>query len=134
MGAPSGAAAEGGLRESARHLLGSVVDLGRTRLELATVEIEEERLRLARMMVGAVVALFLLFVAVVLAVAWIVLLFDAGQRTAALGVLCVAFLVAAALAGRHWQRLGRERQGLLHATLEGLRQDGAALAQPKAPP
>ena len=134
MGAPSGAAADGGLREAARHLLGSVVDLGRTRLELATVEIEEERLRLARMMLGAVIALFLLFVAVVLAVAWIVLLFDAGQRTAALGVLCIGFLVAAALAGRHWQRLGRDRPALLQATLEELRQDGAALAQPKASP
>lgn len=133
MAARDGAATEGGLRQAAQHLLGSFVDLGRTRLELATVEIEEERLRLARMMVGAVVALFLLFVAVVLAVAWIVLLFDAGQRSAALGVLCIGFAVAAALAARHWRRLGRERPGLLHATLEELRQDGAALAQPKAP-
>jgi uncharacterized membrane protein YqjE len=128
MGAADGAAAAGGLGDAAQQLLASLIALGRTRLELAAVEIEEERLRLARLMIGAVVALFLLFVAVLLLAAWVVMLFAPADRMAVLGGLGVVFLGAAALAGWRWQRLARNRPGFLQATLAEWRDDGRFLA------
>lgn len=112
-----------GLRAAAQQVLADVVEIGRTRLELATVELEEERLRLARLWVGATVTLFLLFAGVVLAAAWIVMLCPPEQRVTALGVLAGAFLVAAGVAGWRWRQLSADRPPLLHATLGELRRD-----------
>lgn len=112
-----------GLRAAAQQVLADVIEIGRTRLELAAVELEEERLRLARLWVGATVTLFLLFAGVLLAVAWVVMLCPPEQRVTALGVLATLFLAAAGAAAWHWRRLAATRPPLLHATLGELRQD-----------
>jgi len=111
----------------ATRILGTLLDIGRTRLELATVELEEERLRIARLQVLAACALFLTFVAVVLLVAWTVLVVDAAHRPAALGVLAAAFLLAALVAGWRWRDAAANKPPLLHATLAELRNDVEAL-------
>ncbi len=124
---PEGAAPTAGLGDAAHQVLANLVELGRTRLELVTVELEEERLRVARLLTLAVVALFLLFVATVLVAAWIVLLFDPAYRVTALGVLGAVFLAAAAGAAWRWQRLATAEHAFLQATLAELRHDGGAI-------
>lgn len=126
MPAPEGPP-PGGLRGALQQVLGSLLDIGRTRIELAAVELEEERLRLVTLWISATVTLFLGFVAVVLATALVVLLCEPGQRVAALGSLLAGFTVAALAAGWHWRRLARSRPALLQSTLEQLQQDRRSL-------
>lgn len=116
-----------GLREAAQLVVADVIDIGRTRLELATLELEQERLRLARLWMGAAVTLFLLFVGVVLAAAWIVLLCPPAWQATALGGLTALFLGAAALAAWRWKAEAERRPPLLHGTLAELREDEKAL-------
>jgi len=123
----------GGLREAASHVLATLVDIGRSRLELVTVELEEERLRLARLWIAATCTLFLAFVTVVMLAGWIVLLCEPAQRAAVLGVITAAFGAAATAAAWRWRQLGECRPALLDATLTELRNDRAALHAPAQP-
>jgi uncharacterized membrane protein YqjE len=131
--APSDRASGGGWGEAARQVLGSLVDIGHTRIELAAVELAEERLRIARLCVGAVLTLFLLGVGLLLAVAWIVLWCEPAQRLAALGGLAALFLAAAAYAAWRWRELSTDAPPLLQATLAELDRDRAAWANRSAP-
>jgi uncharacterized membrane protein YqjE len=121
--------ATAGLRGAAQQVLADVIEIGRTRLELATVELEEERLRLARLWLGATVTLFLLFVGVVLAAAWLVMWCPPEQRLLALGLLALGFLAAAGASAWRWQRMAATRPPLLQATLAELRRDERGLSR-----
>jgi uncharacterized membrane protein YqjE len=116
-----------GLRDAAQQVLADVIEIGRTRLELATVELEEERLRLARLWVGAAVTLFLLFAGLMLSAAWLVMLCPPEQRVLALGLLAAGFLAAAGFSAWRWRQLAVNRPPLLHATLAELRHDRDAV-------
>lgn len=120
---PSDRALGGGWGQAARQVLGSLIDIGHTRIELASVELAEERLRIARLFIGAVVTLFLLGFGLVLVVAWIVLWCEPAQRLSALGGLAALFLGAAAVAGWRWHGLSAHAPPLLHATLTELARD-----------
>lgn len=122
-----------GLRGAAQQVVADLIEIGRTRLELATVEIEEERLRLARLWVGAAVTLFLVFVGIVLAAGWVVLVCPPDQRALALGLLALGFLAAAGYSAWRWQRDAANRPPLLHATLAELRQDHDDLSRRDGP-
>lgn len=117
------------LRDAAQQVLASLLDIGRTRLELVTVELEQERIRIARLWILATVSLFLLFVGLVLGAGWIVLLCEPQDRVLALGLLSLSFLLTAAVAAWYWRRLATGRPPLLSSTLDELRLDGAALNQ-----
>ena len=80
---------------NAQQVLATLVGIGQSRLELITVELEEERLRLARLWIAAAVTLFFGFVAQVLLAGWIVLACDPADRLAALGALSAGFAAAA---------------------------------------
>lgn len=118
----------GALGDAARQVLADVLDIGRTRLELATVEIEEERLRLAQLLLGATLTLFLLLVAVLLGSAWLVLWCPPEHRVALLGALAGGFLAASGAVGWRWRQLAHNKPPLLHATLAELQRDRAAPA------
>lgn len=126
--------AGGGLRAAARQVLVNLLEIGRTRLELFVVELEEERLRLARMWIGAVVTLFLLFVGIVLASAGFVLWCAPENRLTALLVLAGVFLVAAAVSAWRWRRLAQSPSPLLNATLDELKRDQETLSRGGTPP
>jgi uncharacterized membrane protein YqjE len=116
-----------GLRDAAQQVLADVIDIGRTRLELATVEIEEERVRLGQLLLGACVALFLLFAGVLLGAAWLVLWSPPDQRLMVLGALALGFLVAGAGAAWRWCQRAAAKPPMLHATLAELRRDAQDL-------
>lgn len=122
-----------GVAGAARQVLAEAVELGRLRVELATVEIEEERLRLARLLVGATLTLCLALVAVLLVAGWLVLWAAPEHRLAVLGGLALAFVAGAAAAGWHWRRLAAAKPALLHETLQQLR-DAAATARRRPRP
>lgn len=127
------AAPSPGWRQAALPLLGSLLDIGHTRLALATVELEEQRLSLARLCIAALSTLALLFIGLLLAAGAIVLWCEPAQRLLALGVLSAMFLLAAAAAAWRWQRLQQGRPVLLHASLAELRNDRGALPEALVP-
>lgn len=92
-----------------RRLLRSVADIAVTRLEWVALEIEAERLRLARLWVSAALTLFLLFTGTWLGVAGLLLWAEPAQRAPVAGVLALMFLAAGAVAAFSWRRLSRQR-------------------------
>ncbi len=122
-----------GVRGAAQQVLATLVDIGRSRLELVTVEIEEERLRLARLWIAATCTLFFAFVGLVMLAGWIVLLCDPANRLTALGAFAALFMVAGVVGAWRWRRLAGRKPALLHATLAELRNDRAML-QARAEP
>jgi uncharacterized membrane protein YqjE len=116
-----------GIGGAARQVLADAVDLGRLRLELAAVELEEERHRLARLALGAALTVLLGLVAVLLACAWLVLASPPEHRVALLGGLVAASAIATAVVGWRWRQLAASKPPLLQHTLEQLHRDGQAL-------
>jgi uncharacterized membrane protein YqjE len=114
---------------SAQALLAGLLDIGTSRLALARVEIEEERLRLAGLLIWACVGLFMLGVGLVLLALLLVLLAWNGPREWVLGGLTLAYLLAAAAACWRWRRLSANKPPLLAATLAELKRDQAALME-----
>lgn len=104
-----------------RQLLGGAAGIAATRLELVLLEIEQERLQLARLWIRAALTLFLLFTGTVLCVSGLLLWAPPEQRAAVAGVLALGFLVAALVAGFSWLRLARARRPLMAGLLKDLR-------------
>lgn len=117
------------LADGARLMAGTAVDLIHTRLQLATVELEEERLRLARQAAGALWAGFFGGLALVLACAWLTLASPPDLRLWVLAALGGAAGLIAGLLARRWQRIAAARPPLLSATLAELRADAQALSR-----
>lgn len=116
-----------GLREAGQQTLATALDIARTRIELLTLDLEEERLRLARLCLSALLTVLLLFIGLMLSLAWIVFLCDPAYRAWALGGLSGLFLLTALGCGVYWRQQMRQRPPLLAATLAELAKDGAAL-------
>jgi uncharacterized membrane protein YqjE len=130
----TGPAAAGGLSQSLRRLLDTGVDIVRVRLELFGSELEQEKLRLFDALLRAAIGLMLLGLALVLAIAFVVLLFQEAYRLPTVGVLALVFAVGG------WWLLRRAREGLRAAedgpfslTLGELRRDREGLGAGEAP-
>jgi uncharacterized membrane protein YqjE len=118
-----------GLLGSARLVLASLLEIGHTRLQLASTELEEERLRVAELLLHATLALFFLGVGLVLGSLLIVLLFWESHRLLALGSVTALHLGIGAYAAVVWQKKARNKPPLLAATIAELRRDQAAFQQ-----
>lgn len=117
----------GVLRGAVDRAFATLVDIGRTRLELATVELEEERLRLAQLAIAAACVLFFAFAALTAFSVALVLLCPPESRPLALGIVGAVAVLIAVLAAWRVRRLSAQRPPLLQATLAELQADGAAL-------
>ena len=111
------------LLESLRGLAKTFVALVQTRVEIFASEVDEERTRLARIVVLAVVALFCLGLAVVLGVLLIAVLFWENNRLLALGILTGVFALGGLFALVALRSAVRDRPKFLSATLAELRKD-----------
>jgi uncharacterized membrane protein YqjE len=87
----SGPAPGGGLLQSLRRLADTAVGIVQVRLELFGTEFEQEKQRLFDALLRAAIGLLLLGLALVLAIAFVVLLFQEGYRLPAIGVLTLIF-------------------------------------------
>ena len=111
------------LLESLRGLAKTFIALVQTRVEIFASEIDEERTRVARILLLAVVALFCLGLAVVLGVLLVAVLFWENNRLLALGVLTGLFALAGLVALAVLRSEIRSRPKFLAATLAELRKD-----------
>lgn len=103
-----------------RQLLGGAAGIAATRVELVLLEIEQERLQLARLWIRAALTLLLLFNGTVLCVGGLLLWAAPEQRAAVAGALAMGFLLAALVAGFSWLRLARARRPLMAGLLKDL--------------
>jgi uncharacterized membrane protein YqjE len=117
---------------SARRVAATIVEIARTRIELAGTELAEERLRIAQQALAATLALFCCGVGWVLAVLGLAWWAGPDRAAAVLGIGALVVLAAAVGALLWWQRLVAARPPLLHETLTQLRADAQALAPERA--
>ena len=111
------------LLESLRNLAGTFVALVQTRIEIFASEIDEERARLARIVVLAMLVLFCLGLATVLCVLLIAVLFWDSNRLLAIGALAGAFALGGLAALFALRSAIRDRPQFLSTTLAELRKD-----------
>jgi len=111
------------LLESLRNLAMTFIALVQTHIEIFASEIDEERTRLARIVVLALTALFCVGLAVVLCVLLVAVLFWENNRLLAIGVLAGLFALGGVAALLALRSAVRERPKFLAATLAELRKD-----------
>ena len=116
-----------GLLDSVRRVLVSLIEIGQTRLQLASTEVEEERLRVAELLLYATVSLFFLGVGLVLASLWVVLLFWDDHRELVLAAISGLFLLVGAGLAITWRHKARHKPKLLATTVAELQRDRDAL-------
>ena len=119
-----------GLLESLRGLAKTFVALVQTRLEIFASEIDEERTRLARIVVLAVVAAFCLGLAIVLLALLVVVVFWDSNRLLAIGVIAGIFALGALVALVKLRAVVKHRPKFLSATLAELHKDAQDLERP----
>jgi len=127
-GQDSGAGQRGGLFDSVRTLAGTLLAIGRTRLELLSTELEEERLRLSSMLVWALAALFCAAAGVALVTLFFVVLLWDTNRWLALGIPTLLYLLGAVLSWRVVLAKARAKPRLFSSSLAELSKDRARLA------
>jgi len=118
----------GGLFESLKRLLRTLLSILQTRLELLSNDLEEARMRIGQMLVYACVALFCFCWAIMLLTVFIVALFWDSYRLQVLGGLCAGFFVAGVLTLNTLRSLARERPKLFASSLAELSKDRENLA------
>jgi len=114
-----------GLVRSAQAFLATLLALGRTRLELFSVETQELLVRLVLLMVGAVAAILLVALALGFGAVALVMAAPPEQRVALCAGLAGAFLLGAAVIAWRVRRASRLRP--FAESLAELRRDGDAL-------
>ena len=110
---PAGRAGPPGLAATLQRLLDGAVEIGRTRLVLALLELEAERARLARVLLRAAVGLALLLFALALLVTGWLLHLPAGDRAGWALALALVFAAAGLFVTWDSRRLARRRHPLL---------------------
>jgi uncharacterized membrane protein YqjE len=118
-----GASRYGGLFDSVKVLACTLLAIAHTRLELFSIEIEEQRVRLTSMLVWTLIALFCAGLGIVLATLFVVFALWDTHRLLALGIPAIVFLLAAALAWLIVLGKTRARPRLFAASLAELSED-----------
>ncbi|MFO0690032.1 MAG: phage holin family protein [Myxococcota bacterium] len=113
--------------DSLRAMLATLVTLAHTRLELVSVELEQEGERLAGLVLWAILGLFCGGLAVLMLALTIVIAFWDGHRLLAAGLVALLFTVLAMVAGLVVRHRLRTRPRFLSATIGELERDARAL-------
>jgi uncharacterized membrane protein YqjE len=116
-----------------RRLAASLLALGRIRLELLAIEVQEEKERIAEMLVWAVVTAFIGCFAVVFVALFVTVALWDTHRLAALGLGALLFVALAVGALLRLKRLAGAGTTLFQSSIAELREDSRALDQPPAP-
>ena len=117
-------AAPGGVFDSAKHLLASIVAHLHSRLALFSTEFAEEKLRLTMLLYSALTALFFFFMTLILALLFVITAFwDTPYRLHAIGGLTLLFLIGAGITGSSVRAQLRSRPRLFEASLAELYED-----------
>jgi len=124
----------GGLLTSIRSLLGTVVGILQTRLELLATEVEAERIRVGAILWFGFLAVFFLGFGAVFLVITLTVLWWESHRLLALGIATGVFLVLGAVALYATRRRVLAGSRMFSASLAELAQDREALAGTRREP
>ena len=113
----------GGLFGSLRRMLATLLGIVSTRIELLVNEWEEERLRLARMLLFALLAVFCVCMGILLLTLFIVVLYWQEHPLLVISVLALSYFAAAGLFALLLNNLLQQRSVLFSASLAELRKD-----------
>jgi uncharacterized membrane protein YqjE len=119
----------GGLFASLKALLATLIAIGHNRLELFSTELQEEIARAASILLWALAALLLAFLAVLLGVGAILLAVPEGARATVAALIALGVCAAAAVAALISYNRATAKPRLFDATLSELRKDRDQLSQ-----
>ena len=119
-----------GLLDSLTVLAGSLVSIAHTRLELLSIDLEEDRIHLLSVVLLSLAALFSLVVGVVLVAILLVVIFWESHRLLVLGSLAGFFLVTGLVACGFALRKAKTKPRLFTASLLELFKDSQQLDPP----
>ncbi len=121
------AAPQAGLIASVRRMLATLLELGSTRLELVSVEIQEQIEYAASLLLWGIAAIFFASLTVLLLAFTIVIACWEQHRLLAAGLVTAAFALIAVIAALVVRRRLQTRPRFLSATSGELRRDAEAL-------
>ena len=113
----------GGLLESLKRLVGTVLAIIQTRIDLLSNEFEDERLRIRQMLLYGSFALFCFGLSIMLLTVFIVVAFWDNYRLQVLGGMTALFFIAGILFWIALRRVVREKSRLFSTSLAELQND-----------
>lgn len=116
---------------SAANALATALELGRTRLELATVEVQLEIRRVAEIAVWLLIALHSGILAFFMLGFWVIVLFWDSHRLLATGLVAAFFALTALIASLLLGHRLRTKPPALQGTLSELARDIERLRKPR---
>lgn len=108
---------------SVKRMLSTLTSIATTRLELLANELQEERLRLTRMLVVGLFAVFCFGIGILLLTVFVVVLFWDDHRLAVIGGLSFLFFVLGTLMALLLRSQSRAKPKLFSASLAELVRD-----------
>ncbi len=112
-----------GLMESLKRMVDTLLAIIRTRLELLSAEIEEERVRVGQLLLYGALAFFFFAMSVLLLTFLVVAVFWDKHLLLVLSGLIAMFLMAGAVAWSAFRKLSRNRLVLFSSSLDALAED-----------
>jgi uncharacterized membrane protein YqjE len=113
----------GGLLESLKRLVGTVLAIIQTRIELLSNEFEDERLRIRQMLLYYSFVFFYFGLAIILLTAFIVVACWDNYRLQVLGGMTALFFIAGILSWIALRRVVRQKSRLFSTSLSELQND-----------
>jgi uncharacterized membrane protein YqjE len=113
----------GGLLESLKRLVGTVLAIVQTRIELLSNEFEDERLRIRQMLLYYSFVFFCFGLAIILLTAFIVVACWDNYRLQVLGGMTALFFIAGILSWIALRRVVQQKSGLFANSLAELQND-----------
>jgi uncharacterized membrane protein YqjE len=114
--------------ESLKRMTGTLLVIFKTRLELLSIEVEEERLNIKQMLLYGSIALFFFGLATIMLTAFVVIMFWESYRPQVLAGFIGLYFVAGALAWNALHRVANRKSPLFAASLAALADDRDQLA------
>ena len=124
---------DGAVSGPVRRLGASLLALGRIRLELLAIEVQEEKGRVAALLLWAVLTALLAGFGVVFVALFVTVALWDTHRLAALGVAAALFIGLAVIGGVRVRRLCANGSTLFQTSIAELRHDSDALRRPPSP-
>lgn len=112
-----------GVLHSLRTLLATLIALARTRLELLSTELEDEKLRVLQLVVWGCAAAFFLALGVVMLTVFVLIVFWDVNRVLTAFLLAAGYLAVGIALGVHVRNRAREKSRLFAASLAELSKD-----------
>lgn len=120
---------KGGLLDSVKTLLLTVITMGQTRLELLSTELEEERERLTALLVWTLITLFSAAMAIVFITLLIIVVFWDSYRLLSIGIMLSIFIAGTAVSWRILSLIKQNKTRIFSSTSSELAKDCDALSQ-----